>query len=141
MYNTNTWKKKFSCSEVEKDDLKKIGRDLEFIKLTTEIAKELGLRAIVAGGYAVDGSLGQITRPHNDIFDSSKVVIKDNKKKTEPHLFNTLPVQLEGIAFEAQNPKTELEDKMAKKAKGEKKRTEIDQDIHNLQLFFNHQSD
>lgn len=45
----------------------KIDVDLRLISLITEIGKELGCRVIIAGGYAVDGVLGQISRPHNDI--------------------------------------------------------------------------
>lgn len=45
----------------------KIRKDLAFINLLTSTAKEEGMRAIVHGGYAVDGFFGKVTRPHGDI--------------------------------------------------------------------------
>lgn len=45
----------------------KIQRDISFIGLITSAAKNAGCRVTISGGYAVDGALGQITRPHNDI--------------------------------------------------------------------------
>lgn len=189
-------------AEISEEQRKKIHRDLKFIKLITSAGRELGLRVVIAGGYAVDGSLGLITRPHNDIdiqvygnnphgieaigsilngvvkidssfssmeikkdhgrktfyheilaekpglgvdfyylqiegtpFGDTKVVIKNNGEKTEPHAFDTVEVELEGTQFEAQSPRIELEDKIKKREKGEEQRPEIDQDIHNLQLL------
>lgn len=60
-------KRKIATSEITESDLKKIKKDLRFIELMTQLAKEKGCRLIVSGGYAVDGNLGQLTRPHNDI--------------------------------------------------------------------------
>ena len=48
-------------------DWGKVGKDLRFIELATRLAKDLNCRVIIHGGYAVDGALGKITRPHNDI--------------------------------------------------------------------------
>lgn len=56
-----------SVSEVSKKDWQKIRNDLRFIDLLNKLAKEKGYRLIVSGGYAVDGCLGKITRPHRDI--------------------------------------------------------------------------
>jgi len=58
---------KLTASEVSEKDWKKIRNDLHFIERMTKLAKEKGCRLIVSGGYAVDGSLGRITRPHGDI--------------------------------------------------------------------------
>ncbi len=45
----------------------KVKGDLDLISLISKVGKELNCRVIIAGGYAVDAALGQITRPHNDI--------------------------------------------------------------------------
>jgi hypothetical protein len=194
--------KTFKFIEISPEERKKIDKDLEFINLVSEIANNNGMRAVIAGGYAVDGFIGRITRPHNDIdiqlygngpdgkaqilrlmnlakeengnysqleekidhgrktyyygllaeqkgfgadfyyiqvegdpFADEKVVIKNNEEKTPPHKFNTIKVELEEVSFEAQNPETELKDKLEKRDKGEKQRDEIDQDIHNLKLL------
>lgn len=58
---------KLVTSEVTEKDLEKIQRDLRFIGLISKLAKEKNCRLIVSGGYAVDGSLGRITRSHGDI--------------------------------------------------------------------------
>ena len=58
---------KIATSEVTEADLKKIQKDLRFIDLMTQLAKAKDCRLIVSGGYAVDGNLGRITRPHGDI--------------------------------------------------------------------------
>ena len=58
---------KIVTSEVTETDLKKIHKDLRFIDLMTKLAKAKGCRLIVSGGYAVDGNLDRITRPHGDI--------------------------------------------------------------------------
>lgn len=175
--------------------------DLQFVSLLTNEAKKKNFRIIIHGGYAVDGALGMITRPHDDIdiqiygtdengfevvkrlfqdlpiekFDSSKIRFSDKKKTTfyhnyfaekehfgadiyylrlktdpsdknkiiikndgtesEPQTFETQTVTLHGISYEATLPQHELNDKLEKKAKGEKPRKEIDQDIHNLRLL------
>lgn len=54
-------------TKVSKGGLEKIKRDLHFINLLTQIAREENLRIVISGGYAVDGALGEITRPHKDI--------------------------------------------------------------------------
>jgi hypothetical protein len=41
--------------------------DLRFIDFATKVGKELGYRVVIHGGYAVDGNLGKITRPHKDL--------------------------------------------------------------------------
>jgi len=45
----------------------KTRQDLLFISRLQDICVQKNLRLIVAGGYAVDGALAQITRQHNDI--------------------------------------------------------------------------
>ena len=40
---------------------------LGYIEALTRLAKERGMRLVVGGGYAVDGFLEEITRPHADI--------------------------------------------------------------------------
>ena len=54
-------------SEISEWGRNKIDRDLQFIKLATSVGRELGFRVVIAGGYAIDGSLGNITRRHDDI--------------------------------------------------------------------------
>ena len=58
---------KIIVSEITEKDWQKIRNDLNFIDLMTKHAKKRGCRLIVSGGYAADGSLGQITRPHRDV--------------------------------------------------------------------------
>lgn len=83
--------------------------DLQFIASLVQKAKVLGYRIIIHGGYAVDGALGSITRPHNDIdiqiygkdeaqqavkriissFDSSLLSnLEDNGRKEYWHYFH-----------------------------------------------------
>lgn len=45
----------------------KISKALKFIQLITETGEKQRLRVIIAGGYAVDGFFGEITRYHDDI--------------------------------------------------------------------------
>ncbi len=45
----------------------KTREDLQVIDKLSKTAPKLGMRVIIGGGYAVDGFLGKITRPHNDI--------------------------------------------------------------------------
>lgn len=182
---------------ISKEQRLKIGNDLSFINLITSQAKERGYRVVVSGGYSIDGNLGQITRPHNDIdiqiygqseqpriirdlmetvkqqeafsrielrdkgrqefyhaffaegnglgadiyyvqvtgnpFDSTKVVVKNNGSLTSEHSFNTAPVTLEGVSFEAVNPQEQLEDILKKRARGDRLKPEHDQDLQNLQ--------
>lgn len=54
-------------NELSKEQRKKCHNDLVLISLFSRIAKEKGFRVIISGGYAVDGALGMLTRPHNDI--------------------------------------------------------------------------
>jgi hypothetical protein len=74
---------KLITSEVSETDWQKIRNDLHFIERMTKLAKEKGCRLIVSGGYAVDGGLGRITRPHRDIDiqiygkDSGEQLVKD----------------------------------------------------------------
>lgn len=49
------------------DDQTRINRHLAFIKHLTNTSIQFGYRPIVVGGYAVDGILGMITRPHANI--------------------------------------------------------------------------
>jgi hypothetical protein len=60
-------KEYFSVSEITDNDWQKISQDLLFIELLSRIVKDSGYRMIISGGYAVDGGLGFITRPHRDI--------------------------------------------------------------------------
>lgn len=49
------------------EDQEKVTKDLKFIDFITQDAISLGYRVVISGGYSVDGNLGRITRPHNDI--------------------------------------------------------------------------
>jgi hypothetical protein len=49
------------------DERQRVQKDLHFIDLATQIGKDLGYRVFIHGGYAVDGNLGQVTRPHKDL--------------------------------------------------------------------------
>lgn len=60
-------KNKIVVSEITEKDWQKIRKDLLFIGLMSRLVKERECRLIVSGGYAADGSLGQITRPHRDV--------------------------------------------------------------------------
>jgi len=54
-------------SELNASDKEKVLMDLSFIQKMTTNALKVGCRVIISGGYANDGALGQITRPHGDI--------------------------------------------------------------------------
>lgn len=58
---------KIVVTEINEKDLQKIKKDLLFIQLLSKLARESQCRLVVSGGYAVDGSLGKLTRPHGDI--------------------------------------------------------------------------
>lgn len=178
---------------------KKIDTDLQFISLINQVGKQLGYRVIIAGGYAVDAALGQITRPHNDMdiqiygkdndglavvhsllsavakkapqftdysvedkvhkeyyrnlyvkieksiadiyylqtqnnpFDNHKEIIKKDGTVTEPHIYETKKLTLNNIEFEAQDPLTEVADKIYKRDfRGDPKLEKHEQDILNL---------
>lgn len=49
------------------DQNKTIKEHLKFIQDVSSMMLKKGYRTIIGGGYAVDGALGEITRPHNDI--------------------------------------------------------------------------
>ena len=177
----------------------KVNNDLFLISLLTKLGKELELRVIIAGGYAVDAALGKISRYHNDIdaqvygksinpietittllqkvaeqdsqfdnfviedkaqteyyrnlyikiggtiadiyylqtnknpFESTKILIKQDGTITEPHEYDTNNVTLNGISFEAQDPLTEVVDKIYKREhRGDEKKDKHQQDIENL---------
>ncbi len=57
----------FLIEVLDQDQLEKTQRHLQFISSLTEEAKKYGIRIVIHGGYAVDGSIGKVTRPHNDI--------------------------------------------------------------------------
>jgi len=69
----------YQTTELNPEQKLKIDRDLSFIDFITKRSKDFGYRTIVSGGYSVDGSLGQITRPHNDI----DMQIYGNKSDTQ----------------------------------------------------------
>lgn len=54
-------------TELSPKDWEKVSRDLVFVGLMTSLAKSLGYRVVISGGYSIDGNLSRITRPHNDI--------------------------------------------------------------------------
>lgn len=65
--NPGALKKKLIMIEPTPEQKEKMRKDLQFIGLVSRIAKELECRIVIAGGYAIDAALGQITRYHNDI--------------------------------------------------------------------------
>lgn len=60
-------KKQLKTTNLTNKDWEKVRKDLLFIEEVNKLSKGLGVRVIISGGYAVDGALGQITRPHNDL--------------------------------------------------------------------------
>lgn len=62
---------------------------LKFISQFTTIAKEHNVRVIISGGYAVDGALGVITRPHEDI-DVQIYTTSSNGEETIKQLLDIL---------------------------------------------------
>lgn len=59
--------KEFDITPLSPEEYERVRKDLQFIDLATKVGKELGFRVIIHGGYAVDGNLGVITRPHKDL--------------------------------------------------------------------------
>ena len=201
MEDMNGLKDKIVVTEISEKDLQKIKKDLHFIELLSKLAKGKECRLIVSGGYAVDGSLGRLTRPHGDIdveiygnsdnvglvnqlietiqqtepsfsdttlldkeqqdyyhsfvvkgkgfgadiyyvqvtgnpFDSDKYVVKKDGTTTERQEYGTVNVTLDGVAFEAVDPTSELVDKLYKRQiRGDEPKSKHDQDIDNLKLI------
>ncbi len=50
-----------------KEEQQKVSRDIQFIRSLAIACAPLKCRLIVSGGYAADGALGYITRPHQDL--------------------------------------------------------------------------
>lgn len=48
-------------------EAEKVKNSIYLINLLQEAGKILGYRIVISGGYATDGALGKITRPHSDI--------------------------------------------------------------------------
>jgi hypothetical protein len=201
MEDKNVIMDRIIVSEITEKDLQKIKKDLHFIELLSELAKGKGCRLVVSGGYAVDGSLGILTRPHGDIdveiygnsdnaglvnqlietiqqtepsfsdttlldkerqdyyhsfgvkgkgfgvdiyyvqvtgnpFDSDKYVVKKDGTTTKRQEYGTVNVNLDGVAFEAVDPTSELVDKLYKRhIRGDEPKSKHDQDIDNLKLI------
>lgn len=57
----------FKTTPLTPIEKQKVSQDLQFIKSFAIATAPTHCRLIVAGGYAVDGNLGQITRPHRDL--------------------------------------------------------------------------
>ncbi len=51
-------------SEIE---ARQVESDIQFVGNVSDKGRELGLRVVIHGGYAVDANLGTVTRPHKDI--------------------------------------------------------------------------
>lgn len=79
--------------EITDEEREVISKHLHFIAQVTEINLKKGFRTIVSGGYAVDGHLGEITRPHSDI--DIQIYGKDimNKALLEAICIDSLPSQ------------------------------------------------
>lgn len=58
---------KFNTVALSSDQLKRVSNHLKFIDYLTRESIRYGYRTVIGGGYAVDGIIGQITRPHTDI--------------------------------------------------------------------------
>jgi len=75
-------------------ELQSTQNDLHFIDLATKVGHEHNYRVLIHGGYAVDGNLGKITRPHKDLdiqiygreADANKAVnqLLEDIKKEDP---------------------------------------------------------
>ena len=63
--------------------------DLQIIDKLTKIAPNIGMRVIISGGYAVDGFLGEITRPHNDV-DIQIYGTNDNPEEAIERLLDSI---------------------------------------------------
>lgn len=49
------------------EEAQKVSNSIHLIKLLQDAGKLLGNRIVISGGYATDGALGEVTRPHSDI--------------------------------------------------------------------------
>ncbi len=67
LYNTVMDESLLLTSPLTPEEHATVLENLQFIAKLTTKAKELGYRVIVHGGYAVDGALKKITRPHADL--------------------------------------------------------------------------
>ena len=57
----------FKTTSLQDSDKDVIEMHFAFIKFLSDESLKNGYRTIIGGGYAVDGNIGKITRPHNDI--------------------------------------------------------------------------
>jgi hypothetical protein len=73
--------------------------DVHFISEFSVLARSLGYRVIISGVYAVDGALGVITRPHDDIDmqiygqDDAAAALHKLFQKYDPSLLQSLTDQ------------------------------------------------
>jgi hypothetical protein len=88
---TEKSKTSLKLTELTPKDQEKVTKDLRFIDLITQGAKFMGYRVVISGGYSVDGNLGQITRPHNDI--DIEVYGTDQEPKIVPNLMASIKQQ------------------------------------------------
>jgi hypothetical protein len=57
----------FTTIDLNENEKNEVEKHLNFISHVTEESIKYGYRAIIGGGYAVDGAIGKITRPHQDV--------------------------------------------------------------------------
>jgi len=81
---------------------KTLQNHLKFIQKISIVLVKKGYRTIIGGGYAVDGALGEITRPHNDI--DIQIYGKDPMTSAllESLILDTLPSQHGSLSIEDQ---------------------------------------
>lgn len=74
----------FKKTVISAEEEKEIEKHLQFIDHLTKESIKHGYRTVIGGGYAVDGAIGLITRPHADV----NIQLYGNDVMT-PKLFET----------------------------------------------------
>jgi hypothetical protein len=70
--------------ELNQSDWEKVHRDLDFVDLFQKVLKVEDSTVVLSGGYSTDASLGEITRPHNDL----DIVVYSTKTVDLPEIQN-----------------------------------------------------
>jgi len=78
---------KIKKTELTLKETSKVKTDLEFLSKFLKKCRKEKLRVVVSGGYALDGILGEITRPHRDL---DLVVYGKKDRKTTAKILTRL---------------------------------------------------
>lgn len=117
--------KKTMLSDEEKAQ---VSTHLLFIEKMTANALKKGYRVVIAGGYAVDGVLGEVTRPHQDVDIQLYGKEPMTKELLESIILDVLPTQAGNLMIEDRKQLEYYQTFFIKK---------VDAEIHYIQIVTN----